>query len=257
MPRLSGPRRRLPYQPVLVVVAVTVAAILAACGGGRSAPASVGTVQPSAVPSVAGRSAMRAPAMPARSVTPDPSAAVEPSSRTVAEGTGRLLVVAGTGEVVGSGRPRRYLVEVEEGIGADPAAFAVAVERTLRDPRSWVGGGLALQRVSAGPVDFRVTLASPSTTDRYCRPLRTNGRFSCFMGGRSMVNSWRWHNGARDYGTDLAAYRSYVVNHEVGHALGHGHRSCSGEGDFAPVMMQQTKGVAGCRPNAWPLPGER
>jgi len=39
--------------------------------------------------------------------------------------------------------------------------------------------------------------------------------------------------------------------------FGHGHSWCTGGGRRAPVMMQQTKGVAPCRANPWPLAWER
>jgi hypothetical protein len=48
-----------------------------------------------------------------------------------------------------------------------------------------------------------------------------------------------------------------MVNHEVGHVLGRGHAFCPAAGAPAPVMVQQTKGVAPCRPNPWPLAWER
>ena len=102
-----------------------------------------------------------------------------------------------------------------------------------------------------------VQLAGRSTTDRLCPPVRTNGLFSRFMRGRAVLNFWRWINGARAYAGRLAQYRRYMVNHEVGHALGHGHLGCPGSGRAAPVMMQQTKGVAPCKPNPWPLAEER
>jgi hypothetical protein len=162
--------------------------------------------------------------------------------------------VPGSGPTAGSGPLRRYLVEVEDGTGVNPAAFAAEVERTLSDPRSWVGRGrLSLQRVDRGPVAFRVTLATARTTDRLCRPLRTGGTYSCFQGDRSVINLTRWQRGAAAYGSDLATYRTYVVNHEVGHALGHDHVGCPAAGRPAPTMMQQTKGIGRCRPNPWPV----
>jgi hypothetical protein len=170
-------------------------------------------------------------------------------------GTGRLVVVSGSSKVLGRGPVRRFMVEVEGGLGVDRVAFAGVVERVLSDPRSWGGsGGVGFRRVSRGPASFRVTLASPRTTDGLCLPLQTNGSFSCYMAGRAVLNSLRWHEGADAYAGRLRAYRSYVVNHEVGHALGEGHVGCPAAGQKAPVMMQQTKGVAPCSANAWPHP---
>lgn len=173
-------------------------------------------------------------------------------------GTGRLAVVPGFSERLGRGPVRRFVVEVESGLREDRAAFAGEVEEVLAHRRSWGGSGhVGFRRVSRGPASFRVTLASPPTTDRLCLPLLTNGIFSCYMAGRVVINAWRWRRGAAAYAGRLRDYRTYVVNHEVGHALGRGHALCPGAGSRAPVMMQQTMGVAPCRANPWPLPSER
>jgi hypothetical protein len=47
-----------------------------------------------------------------------------------------------------------------------------------------------------------------------------------------------------------------VVNHETGHWLGLGHAGCPGRGRLAPVMMQQSKGLGGCRFNPFPTSRE-
>lgn len=151
-----------------------------------------------------------------------------------------------------------FSVEVERGVAVDRGAFAGAVERTLLDRRSWAAEqGFELRRVGGSePVSFRVTLASPETTDELCAPLQTQGIYSCHQGGRAVLNAERWARGASAYGRDLAGYREYMVNHEVGHALGESHLSCPGAGLPAPVMMQQTKGLDSCRTNPWPLEDE-
>ncbi|MDP9431145.1 MAG: DUF3152 domain-containing protein [Actinomycetota bacterium] len=125
----------------------------------------------------------------------------------------------------------------------------------LWDRRSWAAADrMRFERVADGPVNFTVTLAAPETTDLLCRPLATVGKYSCYNGSRSVINYRRWRDGGSAYGTDLAAYRIYVINHEVGHALGHDHQfGCLPDGR-APVMMQQTKGTGSCSPNPWPSP---
>lgn len=146
-------------------------------------------------------------------------------------------------------------MEVEDGLEIDVHRFARAVDRILGDPRSWTGNGsLRLERVDRGSVQFRVTLASPATVDRACLPLRTGSWLSCWNGSRVMLNVDRWTDGAETYGEDVPGYRRYLVNHEVGHALGHDHVGCPGRGERAPVMLQQTKSLFGCVANPWPHP---
>lgn len=112
---------------------------------------------------------------------------------------------------------------------------------------------MTLKRVDSGRAAFRVALASRALTDRLCAPLATVGLYSCFQGGRSVLNFWRWKNGADAYASHLHRYRIYMINHEVGHALGHGHAVCPATGRRAPLMMQQTISIGACRPNPWPL----
>ena len=84
-------------------------------------------------------------------------------------------------------------------------------------------------------------------------------QWSCRAGRYVVINQMRWKyaspswNGA---GKSLRDYRHLVVNHETGHWLGHGHLGCPGPGRLAPVMMQQSKGLDGCRHNPWPLASE-
>ncbi|WP_246063805.1 DUF3152 domain-containing protein [Blastococcus colisei] len=179
----------------------------------------------------------------------------------VEQGAGSLSVIDGTSPVYGTGPVQRFVVETEDGIGVDGAGFAQAVEETLADPRSWGNGGrMSFQRVGAaeatsGQYDFRVSLVSPGSMETYCPGVGTGGYTSCRYGERAVINLARWVTAVPDYEGDVATYRHYVVNHEVGHALGNSaHPPCPGPGQLAPVMQQQTLGLNGCAKNAWPYP---
>ncbi len=169
-----------------------------------------------------------------------------------ATGPGTFVVAAGVGNPVGTGRMTRYTVEVENGLPFDPAEVAAIVEAAIGDPRGWTAAGsYAFQRVDANP-DVHVRLSTPGTTDALCAPLQTNGEVSCRNNANVVLNAKRWALGIDAYADDLASYRAYLVNHEMGHAIGHGHVPCPGVGQPAPVMLQQTFGLNGCVRNAWP-----
>ena len=193
-------------------------------------------------------------AVPERAL-PGPTEPMTP--RAPSRPTGRLLVVPGKASASSRGAPVRFMVEIEEGLGIDGTRFAAAVQRVLYDDRSWGGGSVPFRRVDSEPAAFRVALASPDTTNRLCAPLDTAGIYSCHQSGRAVLNFMRWRRGAASYGRNLAGYRRYLVNHEVGHALGSFHRGCPAAGAPAPVMMQQTKGVTPCRAHPWPSRAER
>ena len=168
--------------------------------------------------------------------------------------TGSLRVVPGSSAVFGGTSVKTFSVEVEAGLGLDGACLAEQVESVLGDPRSWIEvGSLGWKRVDNNP-DLRVIFSSPALTDQMCAPLNTGGIYSCRNGSRVMLNSYRWRSGTPEYASNLNEYRTYQINHEIGHYLGNGHTSCPGSDRVAPVMMQQTKGLDGCTMNGWPFP---
>lgn len=167
------------------------------------------------------------------------------------QGAGTFDGVAGQGRRVGDeGQLIRYRVEVEDGLDIPADRFASAVDATLGDRRGWTADRrYSFQR--AADADLRIVLASPATTDALCAPLQTRGEVSCRNGDNVVINAKRWVQGVKFY-DKLSTYRQYVVNHEVGHALGMGHVTCPYPGAPAPVMLQQTLGLDGCEANPWP-----
>ncbi|WP_431877041.1 DUF3152 domain-containing protein [Micromonospora marina] len=185
--------------------------------------------------------------------------AVAPTGYPTA-GPGTFAVAQGRSPVRGQDGPlRRYRVEVEQGTGQDADGFAATVDAVLGDPRSWIASGdLRVQRVpEAAAADFTVYLATPVTSERMCAEggLRTDRYTSCRLPGRVVLNLARWMTAVPDYGAPLEVYRTYVINHEVGHEFGELHQACPEPGAPAPVMQQQTYGLDGCLPNAWPYVG--
>lgn len=182
-----------------------------------------------------------------------PTAQLPDGPKFSEQGAGTFAVIPGTTPQTGNGRLYRYAVAIEDGVepadyGGDREAFARTVDGFLADPRSWVGTGTAaLQRVAAegDDVDFTIALTTTSTSHSLCG-FSIQFEASCWHrpSGRVIINTARWVRGAKAYGNDISGYRTYAINHEVGHALGNPHVGCAAEGGFAPVMMQQSFGVA-------------
>ncbi len=205
------------------------------------------------------------PAAPTGTVAPAP--APDPTAPTAADRAagirsrtvdptagGELDVVPGTTAAPGRGEVRTVRVEVERGLPVDGARFAAFVLATLNDDRGWGHDGAMTFARTDGDAPIVVVLASPGTSAQLCGDLRTHGTLSCRNGSRVVLTFHRWVNATDEYADNITGYRQYVVNHEVGHALGHGHERCPGPGRPAPVMQQQTLGLKGCAQNSWPYP---
>jgi hypothetical protein len=270
------PARLLSLPGVLVAAVVGGAAIvvLAVTGGQRGAvvdaalptapegrPVRVAAEEPDAAVLLVVPSATAGPAAESTTAVPEPEA---PSAadreagilrRTVVPaGSGEFDVAPGSSPAPGTGEVRTVRVEVERGLPVDRGRFAAFVLATLNDGRSWAHDGAMTFARTDGDAPITVVLASPDTTARLCGPADTRGDLSCRNGPRVILTFHRWVNGTDEYAGNLTGYRQYVVNHEVGHALGRGHERCPRPGRPAPVMQQQTLGLFGCAQNPWPYP---
>jgi hypothetical protein len=245
---------------MLVGVGAVVVAVLVGMAFRDSSVPQVTTATGSAAPGATGPSTEVNSAAPAPTVrtapqqTRDDSASPAAKLQIATKGPGTFRrSTKNIAPASASGRLLRYDVRVEKGLPFDSEQTATAIQRVLNDKRSWSGSGdWRFALVSSRKADLHVYLATPATTDKLCAPLLTRGDVSCQNGRSVVLNAERWAFGAKAYGKDVQAYRRYLVNHEFGHALGYGHVGCPGKGRRAPVMMQQTKGVGGCRANPWP-----
>lgn len=158
-------------------------------------------------------------------------------------------------------RTVRYDVRVDA-TGTIPAAevetFVTQAQQTYDDARGWRAGGTAFTRTSRSQSQFTLVLATSDRMTSYSSVC--SAQWSCRVGRNVVINWTRWKTASPAWnaaGGSLRDYRHMVVNHETGHWLGRGHAGCSRQGALAPVMMQQSKGLGGCRFNPWPLPSER
>lgn len=264
--------------PIMVVITVWVIVDIAR---GESVPEETRTPTSAAAPTSEER------------IGPDPAAAdavrlsideLPPGGPFTEAGDGTFREVGSPGAHFGQGGKQvvRYALEIENGIdtaafGGDQA-FAALVDATLGDPRGWTAtGDYEFQHVAANDnPDTTIQLTSVATTAELCgAQLQTETSCHTTITGDSTVvlNESRWVRGSASFEGDVGNYRQYLINHEFGHAIGYAsHQACGGQGQLAPIMMQQTLSLNNaelyeqdskeiypneditCEPNPWPYP---
>lgn len=206
-----------------------------------------------------------------------------------AAGPGTFSVVPGADEPDGSGTVRWVKVEIEDGLPLTPDALAVYVMSVLNDERGWGSDGRVTFARTDGAAQLRIVFASPVTAEHLCprpheaaagaieppnliydpspTPVPSPGASptvspdpspapplepSCATQGMIVINAYRWADGVRSFGDDRISARAYLLNHYLGHALGHPDEICTTEGERASVMVDHEYDVSPCLPWPWP-----
>lgn len=151
----------------------------------------------------------------------------------------------------------KYRIVTSGKITTDVSTFERQVQETLDDPRGWRAAGIKFSRVDSG--GSMVVILSNANNVAGFGPGICSNHWSCQVGNNVIINQDRWKYASPAWNAADGSKRDYrhmVVNHEVGHWLGWGHRSCTTTGKKAPVMQQQSIDLRGCKFNPWPLGSE-
>nr|WP_242427263.1 MULTISPECIES: DUF3152 domain-containing protein [unclassified Streptomyces] len=197
------------------------------------------------------------PTPPPVKAKPKPKPKPTPKKTTVPQsGAGTFTTAQASGSPVGdSGVLRRYRVQVEDGVDLSARETAAEIQQILSHPRGWAAHGRGRFQLVSQNADFVIRIATPDTADTLCarQGLNTHGELNCETSDGVVVNLKRWMLGSPTFAGTAAEYRHLIINHEVGHEIGiRKHMGCPGPGKLAPAMMQQIKGLNGCRSNAFP-----
>lgn len=271
--------------PVLAVITAFVLFDIFASGAEDAAPGTPGSTTASSGTAGDDTSDRGPGPDPADGSVQLPPTQLPPGGEFAQAGGGTYRVIGAPGTAAGEGAEEtfRYVIEVEEGVdtaeyGGDDAV-ARFVDATLSDPRSWTNDP-RFRFEHVGPdqqPNLRIQLSSVETTRDKCGGVDMEMETSCrttIDGNNAVVlNDARWSRGAGPFQGDIGSYRQYLVNHEVGHAIGYAeHVACGENGALAPIMMQQTLSLnnselnsfspdsdypddnATCHYNAWPYP---
>ncbi len=247
--------------PSVVLALVVVAA---ACGTADQAappgPTDAATISAAAVETVTSPAPSVATTGP--STLPETSATTEATVDSAASSTSSTESSTATSAqesgATTTAAPIELRIRLERRVDdAATEGFADFAAAVLTDERGWQQAGFRFV-FSDTDYDYTVVLAEGAAVDELCLPYDTFGRFSCQIGPVVALNADRWRTAVDSWPASLDAYRTMLVNHEVGHLTGQHHPAvrCPGDGQPAPVMAQQSSGVAPCTANPWPLPWE-
>jgi hypothetical protein len=141
-------------------------------------------------------------------------------------------------------------------------AIRAKVDAVLSDPQGWTQYGYTFTYVdpkvaaSAGKQIIEIKMCAQGEIAKHCGG--GLAELSCYVLDRNKIylRYKNWTSGSNSQ-LPVDEYRNYVINHEVGHALGLDHAKCPGDGQPGSIMQQMSRGpthIAPCTMNVWPNP---
>lgn len=158
-----------------------------------------------------------------------------------------------------SRRELHYCVATKGDVSESLEQFENKIFRTLNSPEGWPRAGVTFRFANAQPdtaqCDFTLWLSQASLVpsfSSYC-----SVEYSCRVGNAVIINQSRWNEPTPAWlngGGNLENYRTMVLNHEVGHRLGHmdNENVCASPNGPAPLMQEQSISLRGCSIRWWP-----
>lgn len=176
-----------------------------------------------------------------------------------------------------------YCVATRGSVSESLEQFENKIFRTLNSPEGWPRAGVTFRfahaasgsgsdgasdadtntssgtstssAANAVDCDFTLWLSEASQVpsfSSYC-----SVEYSCRVGNAVIINQSRWNEPTSSWlngGGNLENYRTMVLNHEVGHRLGHmdNENVCASPNGPAPLMQEQSISLRGCSIRWWP-----
>lgn len=150
-----------------------------------------------------------------------------------------------------------YNAKIAEDVNFDLNEFLQILKSVLQDPKGWRSYGYEFVEGNNEKAVKKVEILL--CTDKYVKKTCNTINLSCYdpQTDKIYLNFNNWQGGSKS-DLPINRYREYVINHEMGHALGFEHTKCpKTAGNKASVMQQMSKGpdhIKPCVSNEWPLP---